>query len=1094
MQRISACQVKLLLASPPLKELSLVCRLNGNAVARADLYVIPKPPIPEIQKVVSTPSKNITVLIDRRSTGDMYRDNYTVEMIEHLVPSASKVRTVKLCHLQLVPVKDSSGLVCPDGQKLCVCQYEEHDDKYDRVRDINVTLVVTVQRIFGYVETSLVINLVDYIQPEPTKPLEIGEVSPHRTTVRICQSDLTQSLAYFMDLRGRPLRCHVALNKTDGQQEFMTAEFNAHATSACVAVTFSNLTAYTSYVLTTFSVGAWEGHSVSAEFITEKSVPIRPPVLDKFAFSRDPQHNALFLIWQPLSQEDQGGAKVSYDLEVWSMSGLEVNISQITDNYWWSAKASLPQGQLEARVWARNEIGRSHSFSSIKVAALSDTRPVPFQVEVSGNKVQVHLKSALKTGGKPIALHLCETYTRQGDFDTCTSYPQTIILPQNDAIVHPSGTSVMYAFYLDKTVESRSTTRQSPLLYKFEGTDMTNTIQGYVTTFARSEPRWVANKPEAFSDSAEADLTDHSGDGVSMHDHGVDDEDVSELIDQGAKITKRSAKLQRIQKVSRARRKKRSNVKRARLSKRDEREGIGTWLAGRRLLALSNESLITNIDGESTAPLGLSTVLPEVDKQGEKGTGLYRVFISEQTEDGRWLGMTPAECYFLGESDNVELIISQVTGSVLGTLQDSPIIRWRQECDSRPAQFLVDAYQVFVSGDETCRQNVSHVGEVQNRIFEPLQLPVPADWPFVCLRASHQVSGSGSFVSQPFVTGIATPLAVMEKSSNDVTAVVFAVLLPTLIVLLVFVCIWRCRKGYAKVKKGESQFHRSMFEDSGKDEVKSGLTQENAEPNWTDEQKKRSQQSGLSTTENGDSGRGTLSGRGSNSNESGGKSRSKSGTKVFADSQSLSLYHIQGRAAHVHRSERSEPVFWSETSGVTLDSSSGGDNSCRVVHDSNATSNGDGWLDESSGQFTDFETSSDPRIGFTDGRVGNVKNVTSDGAGWLDGVSDDGSVSFVESPSGGDMSDACVNFSRGGTMESFEESASFDQSRSTGTTSVSEFIDRSACRSLETDEPFVIRSDRNSGFEQQNSGGWWIDAQSSGQSSGIGNDCIELDV
>ena len=39
-QRVDACHVKLFVKDPPLEALALVCRLNGQPVARSDLLVI----------------------------------------------------------------------------------------------------------------------------------------------------------------------------------------------------------------------------------------------------------------------------------------------------------------------------------------------------------------------------------------------------------------------------------------------------------------------------------------------------------------------------------------------------------------------------------------------------------------------------------------------------------------------------------------------------------------------------------------------------------------------------------------------------------------------------------------------------------------------------------------------------------------------------------------------------------------------------------------------------------------------------------------------------------------------------------------------
>ena len=217
----------------------------------------------------------------------------------------------------------------------------------------------------------------------------------------------------------------------------------------------------------------------------------------------------------------------------------------------------------------------------------------------------------------------------------------------------------------------------------------------------------------------------------------------------------------------------------------------------------------------------------------------------------------------------------------------------------------------------------------------------------------------------------------------------------------------------------------------------------------TEEQKWRSQQSRL-VTENSDSGHGTLLGQ--VSNEGSDKSKSKLDLKVLGDSQTLPLYHIQGKE-DPHRSRSGEPSVWSVSNGETLDGSSGEDSGCRIVHGHNATSNGAGWLDESS-NATDSDESSDPSFCAMERQV---EEVTSNGAGWLDDTSGLDNNCFDHSGSGGRKSE----------MES-----DFDENQTNG--------------------PFIGGFTQLSSFESRNDSQCEINAQSSGQSSGIENDCFDF--
>ncbi|GFR75262.1 hypothetical protein ElyMa_005773500 [Elysia marginata] len=795
------------------------------------------------------------------------------------------------------------------------------------------------------------------------------------------------------------------------------AEFEAHGTQPCVSVIFRNLTAFTTYSLIAFSTGAEDGPSVVKEFTTLKSVPLQPPVLVKFGFSRFPQSNSLFVLWQPVPHETRGGANLTYDLEVLSSRGLELGAFGVGENYWLNTEP-LPKEDLVVRVWSRNEIGLSESFSSLRI---SDVKPVPFQVEVSERKLLVHVDPVVYGVYKQIAVHMCETFLIQDDIEVCSSYPQTLRLSQ---AASASGAPQVHTFYLSSEGEPRVMTRQTFVHYMFSGSpadmygDTNGTALAFVETLTRTEPRWVDVEPEGFLDSEEGDdvapgLQDASGNGVGDEEDpdGAEDKEGDQPIQLKENMMKRSAIFPNSPFVYRLIRKRMSRAA-VRLGKPYElhRSHTDTIQRGRRLLALNAG---TGVDSGTTLPPNSLTSEPDSDGGTiEETSSFYRVFVSAQAEDGTWLGMAPANCYFSEESRDVRLVISQV---IEEHNEDGPLVRWKQECDRQPLQFLVDSYEVSVSSDEACKLNVSLVAQVENSIFKPQTIRLQKGWPFVCIKASHRSPDR----SRTFVKSLEVPMTMAAPKRSSEATIVTASAIPAALIILAFIgyyCFRCCKKGKDKINMDESQIQNMLNRRPG-DDMKGGFERDDVfgqvqKPKWT------SEQSGLAT-EGADSGQGTLYGQGlsgeSNSNNS------KLDRKTSAGSQSLSRYAIQGQVRPDRRRKNEKLTLKIDTSTIeTATSGADSDHRLRVVEDSNATSCGDGWCDVDEDSSDSDSGQSSNRSGGDIGRQkGQIADVTSDGAGWLndatgetdcssgsDSRADVGAVADVTSDGAGWLNDA----------------------------------------------------------------------------------------
>ncbi|GFR75260.1 LOW QUALITY PROTEIN: hypothetical protein ElyMa_005773400 [Elysia marginata] len=63
MRRTDACRVELLIKHPPPGRFPLACRLKGQVLSVAYTPVVPKPPVPKITKVISTPDKKMIEIV-----------------------------------------------------------------------------------------------------------------------------------------------------------------------------------------------------------------------------------------------------------------------------------------------------------------------------------------------------------------------------------------------------------------------------------------------------------------------------------------------------------------------------------------------------------------------------------------------------------------------------------------------------------------------------------------------------------------------------------------------------------------------------------------------------------------------------------------------------------------------------------------------------------------------------------------------------------------------------------------------------------------------------------------------------------------------
>ncbi|GFO18206.1 hypothetical protein PoB_004471100, partial [Plakobranchus ocellatus] len=776
-----------------------------------------KPSQPEIAHIVTSPLRDITLTFDRGPFNPIFNDSYTVTMTD---PWSLRERNVILCKGNHSP--DSK--LCEKGSSICVCKYSPTTTRLKNIPNHNVTFTVSVSRAKLYnVEGTLLVNLMQHIRPQPVNLDPIEEDSPHQVKSKFCLKRGTVQVTGFLREKGKPLQCRIQVNKTEGILEIIRMVVWPQQVRSCIQVTFPNLTAFTTYTLSVAAVAGDEASDpVVSTFITAKTIPLQPPVLSNHIFLRysSGQDSVLLVLWQALPHEVRGGAKVTYDLELFSDNGLELTRSNLTETSLVTTDP-LPHGSLSLKLRARNELGQSQNFSSLNIPAFSEITPVPFVVNFARNKIHLHFQKPLpRSQFRQMVAHLCTTYSRYGEIDLCTEYPQTVPLTVNSS----SGVETLYQYTPNRNDVSFS---QMSVIYDLldssEFSPKNGTAMADVRRYITSTPQWISE--ERFftleeddivdRNDGEFDMADMSGDKFMLdnddeEEDGKKKEDDTDLYDSGKEEknkVKRSALLS-------------SNLRQVTLERRWpkwESRGLGqakdapiySQLAqnGRHLLSLPQPDSSTegNDGGTSTDAAPGSEWPRSIGTSSD--SELYRVFVSGQAESGLWGGMTPAQCYFTETSDEVDLTLSLVSkkkesSHVSADSEETGLIlRWRQVCENKPKQFLVDTYLVYVSQDEYC-QKTSFVGKVENPIFEPSFLSLPKGWLFACVAAQRRPSAShpAGFISQPKVKS----LSQIKADSKDTVSPLVSLVVLVIPAVIVGILIWcYCKRRKSVLKRAE---------------------------------------------------------------------------------------------------------------------------------------------------------------------------------------------------------------------------------------------------------------------------------------------------
>ncbi|GFN91211.1 hypothetical protein PoB_001771700 [Plakobranchus ocellatus] len=401
-------------------------------------------------------------------------------------------------------------------------------------------------------------------------------------------------------------------------------------------------------------------------------------------------------------------------------------------------------------------------------------------------------------------------------------YPQTLPLTVNSS----SGVGTLFKYTPNRNdVNFSQTSVIYELLSKDECRPKNGTAMADIRRYITSTPQWISE--ERFFAFEEDDIVDRNDDEFDIADMSgdkfmLDNDDKEEdgkkkendacLYDCGKEEkneVKRSALLS-------------SNLRQVTLERgwpKWESRGLGqakdapiySQLAqnGRHLLSLPQpDSSTEGNDGGTSTDAGPGSESPR-SIGTSSDSELYRVFVSGQSESGLWGGMTPAQCYFTETSDEVDLTLSLVSkkkesSHVSADSEETGLVlRWRQVCENRPKQFLVDTYLVYVSQDEYC-QNTSFVGEVENPIFEPSFLSLPEGWLFACVIAKSRPSAShpAGFISQPKAKSLDLS-QIKADSKETVSPLVSLVVLviPAVVVGILIWCYCRRRKSVFKLAK-----------------------------------------------------------------------------------------------------------------------------------------------------------------------------------------------------------------------------------------------------------------------------------------------------
>ncbi|CAL1547317.1 unnamed protein product [Lymnaea stagnalis] len=392
------------------------CYINEESVRVTDVYIIAKPNASEILKLSVSDDYVMTVEFEKGDCHPWVND-LTVFM-------EYRKKVTQLCRVNCSLCKD-----------ICSCEYLSPTRAIPR-NPVTLTVNVSSPSVdlpIQNTSSTSAFKLFEHIVPSKVEELKLFSVTVNEAIIMFRPTSAQLRNIYNMRIVSKPLNYKIFLSRTQGLSEVLRVEFQKKVFSVSkypyqfVAIRFTNLTTFTTYRLSVAGVGGGgEGGSTTLEFTTDKTVPQSPPKVDDFTYSRilgERYTSSLYLWWQPLPQASRGGSSLSYHLMVTSANGISLKETTVCSAY--TLFDSLPSHEpLTVKIWAKNELGRSESYSQIYIPAYQDVQP-PMYVEydLDKNMSYVFINMIDIEGVEMLAIHRCDV--SQGSL--CTTYPYTQI-------------------------------------------------------------------------------------------------------------------------------------------------------------------------------------------------------------------------------------------------------------------------------------------------------------------------------------------------------------------------------------------------------------------------------------------------------------------------------------------------------------------------------------------------------------------------------------------------------------------------------------------------------------------------------------------
>ncbi|KAI8794752.1 hypothetical protein BgiBS90_005128 [Biomphalaria glabrata] len=320
-----------------------------------------------------------------------------------------------------------SSLICLDPCKsnrsvsnFCTCDYKLHEEVLQLSQNVTVSVFrPSLDLKITSSQSRISFYPYEHVCPNPVSHLSFANVSSSDATILFQPSEITKRNIRKMDYHKQPLGFKILLNNSEELKRRFSLKLEFKKTvykfsdriNQNVAVIFQDLSPYTKYTASVFSfAGGGESESQVVHFTTNASVPLLPPEIHSFSFSRTPfptgADNCLYVSWKPLAEELQGEENLRYLYQIIpaeSVSHKRFFPENSSVNY---INVRLSNDSHIVRIWSENKVGRSDNYSEIIIPEYQEDF-VNFYVDLEKDIATVYVFLSENYQAEALAVHWC---------------------------------------------------------------------------------------------------------------------------------------------------------------------------------------------------------------------------------------------------------------------------------------------------------------------------------------------------------------------------------------------------------------------------------------------------------------------------------------------------------------------------------------------------------------------------------------------------------------------------------------------------------------------------------------------------------------